>query len=156
MTVYLFALLIGVICGLRTFTAPALVSWAACLGWLHLSGSPLAFLGARITPYIFTAIALVELVFDKLPNTPSRKAPTGFIARIASGALCGTAVGLSGGGLWVVALTAGVSGSVIGTLGGAEARSRLVKAIGGRDWPIAVLEDLCAIGAALLIVRAAA
>ena len=153
MTVYLFALLIGVVCGLRTFTAPAVVAWAACLGWLHLKGSPLAFLGARVTPYVLTALALAELVFDKLPNTPSRKAPPGFIARLASGALCGTAIGLSGGGLWVVALIAGVSGAAIGTLGGAEARGRLVKAIGGRDWPIALLEDLCAIGGAFLIVR---
>ncbi|HXQ16784.1 MAG TPA: DUF4126 family protein [Caulobacteraceae bacterium] len=151
--VYLFALLIGVVCGLRTFTAPALVSWAACLGWLHLKGSPLAFLGARVTPYILTALALAELVFDKLPNTPSRKALPGFTARIASGALCGAAIGLSGGGLWVVALIAGVAGAVIGTLGGAEARGRLVKAIGGRDWPIALIEDLCAIGGAFLIVR---
>jgi uncharacterized membrane protein len=153
MSVYLFALLIGVVCGLRTFTAPAVISWAACLGWLHLRGSPLAFLGARVTPYILTALALVELVFDKLPSTPSRKAPTGFTARIASGALCGTALALGGGGLWFVGLIAGVAGAVAGTLGGAEARARLVKAIGGRDWPIAVLEDLCAIGGALLIVR---
>jgi uncharacterized membrane protein len=153
MVVYLFALLIGVVCGLRTFTAPAVISWAACLGWLHLRGSPLAFLGARVTPYILTAVALVELVFDKLPNTPSRKAPTGFTARIASGALCGTALALSGGGAWFVGLIAGVAGAVVGTLGGAEARSRLVKATGGRDWPIAVLEDLCAICGAMLIVR---
>jgi uncharacterized membrane protein len=153
MAVYLFALLIGVVCGLRTFTAPAVISWAACLGWLHLRGSPLAFLGARVTPYILTVLALVELVFDKLPNTPSRKAPPGFIARITSGALCGTALALSGGGGWIGGLIAGVAGAVAGTLGGAEARSRLVKAIGGRDWPIAVLEDLCAIGGALLIVR---
>jgi uncharacterized membrane protein len=152
MTGYLFALLVGVVCGLRTFTAPAVISWAACFGWLHLKGSPLAFLGARVTPYILTALALVELVFDKLPNTPSRKAPVGFAARIASGALCGTAIGLSGGGAWLGGLVAGVVGAVIGTLGGAEARARLVGAIGGRDWPIAVLEDLCAIGGALLIV----
>ena len=152
MTVYVLALLIGVVCGLRTFTAPAVISWAACLGWLHLRGSPLAFLGARVTPYILTVMALAELVFDKLPNTPSRKAPPGFIARIASGALCGTALALGGGG-WIGGLIAGVVGAAIGTLGGAEARARLVKAIGGRDWPIAVLEDLCAIGGALLIVR---
>lgn len=153
MTGYLFALLVGGVCGLRTFTAPAVISWAACFGWLHLKGSPLAFLGARVTPYVLTALALVELVFDKLPNTPSRKAPTGFAARIASGALCGTAICLSGGGAWLVGLVAGVAGAVIGTLGGAEARARLAGAIGGRDWPIAVLEDLCAIGGALLIVR---
>ncbi len=42
MTVYVLALLIGVIAGLRALTAPAAVSWAAWLGWLPLQGTPLA------------------------------------------------------------------------------------------------------------------
>lgn len=45
MTVYLLALLIGFIAGLRAMTAPAMVSWAAHFGWLDLSGTSLAFLG---------------------------------------------------------------------------------------------------------------
>ena len=32
--IYLLALLIGVVAGLRAMTAPAAVSWAAYLGWL--------------------------------------------------------------------------------------------------------------------------
>jgi len=32
---YVLAFLIGVIAGLRALTAPAAVSWAARLGWLH-------------------------------------------------------------------------------------------------------------------------
>ena len=36
MHIYLLALLIGVVAGLRTMTAPAAVSWAAYLGWLPL------------------------------------------------------------------------------------------------------------------------
>jgi uncharacterized membrane protein len=155
MAIYLFALLIGVVSGLRTFTAPAAVSWAAHVGWLHLKGSPLGFLAAAATTYIVTFLAITELVFDKLPQAPSRKAPPGFTARIASGAFCGTAIGLADEGAWFVGLIAGGAGAFIGTLGGYEARSRLVKATGGRDWPIALLEDACAIGAAFLIVRSA-
>jgi uncharacterized membrane protein len=155
MTIYLFALLVGVVSGLRTFTPPMAVSWATWLGWLHLKGSPLGFLGAAATPYVLTLLAIAELVLDKLPRTPSRKAPVGFTARIASGALCGTAIALAGGGAWFVGLIAGGAGAVIGTLGGYEARARLVKAIGGRDWPIALLEDVVALGAAFLIVRSA-
>jgi len=155
MSIYLFALLIGVVSGLRTFTAPAAVSWAAYLGWLHLKGSPLGFLGAGVTPLILTLLALAELALDKLPQAPSRKAPPGFIARIASGAFCGTAIGLAAGGAWSFGMIAGGVGAAIGTLGGYEARSRLVKATGGRDWPIALLEDACAIGLAFLVVRSA-
>jgi uncharacterized membrane protein len=49
-------------------------------------------------------------------------------------------------------LLAGVLGSIVGTLGGYEFRKRLVKAIGGKDLPIALLEDVIAIGGAFLIV----
>jgi uncharacterized membrane protein len=156
MSLYLFALMIGVVSGLRSVTPPAAVSWAAYLGWLHLKGSPLRFLGATATPYVLSLLAIGELVVDKLPGTPSRKAPVGFGARIVSGAFCGAAIGMAGGGIWLVGLIAGVVGAVIGTLGGYELRARLVKAVGGRDLPIALIEDACAIGGALWIVSTAA
>ena len=40
---------------------------------------------------------------------------------------------------------AGVIGAVLGTLGGYQARKRLVAASGGKDLPIALLEDAVAI-----------
>jgi len=132
-------------------TAPAAVSWAARLGWLHLENTGLAFLGFAATPYEVSALAIGELINDKLPKTPSRKAPVPFIGRIVIGALCGAALGASSQVL-VGGLLAGMLGAVAGTLGGYEFRSRLVKAIGGNDLPIALLEDAIAIGGALLIV----
>src|SRR5712671_1644933 len=140
MSVYVCSFLIGVVSGLRTFTAPAAVSWAARLGWLHLENTWLAFLGFAATPYIFTVLAIGELIADKLPKTPSRKAPVGFSGRIVSGALCGAAIGASNQTL-MGGLLAGVLGAIAGTLGGYEFRSRLVGAIGGNDLPIALLED---------------
>jgi uncharacterized membrane protein len=151
MSLYVLAFLIGVVAGLRALTPLAAVSWAARLGWLHLENSWLAFFGFAATPYIVSVLAIGELINDKLPKTPSRKAPPGFIARIVTGALCGAAVGAASlspiGGL-----LAGVIGAVAGTLGGPEFRSRLVKAIGGNDLPIALLEDAIAVGGAFLIV----
>jgi uncharacterized membrane protein len=153
MAIYALAFLIGVVAGLRAMTAPAAVSWAAALGWLHLDGSWLAFLGYRFTPYIFSILAVVELVTDQLPSTPSRKVPQQFAARIVSGALCGTALGTAGGG-WLGGLVAGILGAIVGTLGGAEARARLVAAIGGWDLPIALAEDAVALLGGLAIVMA--
>jgi uncharacterized membrane protein len=147
MMIYGLALLIGVIAGLRAMVAPAAVSWAAALGALALAGTPLAFMGFRFTPYIFTLLAIGELINDQLPKTPSRKSPPQFIGRLLSGALCGAAIGASGGAL-IGGLAAGVVGALIGTLGGYEARSRLVKATGDRDLPIALIEDVVAIGGA--------
>ncbi len=66
MPLYVVALLIGVVAGLRAMTAPAAISWAAHLGWLPLQDTPLAFLGFTATPYIFTVLAIVELITDQL------------------------------------------------------------------------------------------
>jgi uncharacterized membrane protein len=152
MAVYLAALLIGVVAGLRTFTAPAAVSWAARLGHLSLQGSWLAFLGAAATPYIFTVLAGVELVADQLPGTPSRKAPGGFGARLVSGGISGAAVGIAGNA-WFGGMVAGIVGGVIGTLGGHAMRMRLA-AIFGRDRTAAFIEDIVAVGGAILILAA--
>ena len=150
MSVYVLAFLIGVIAGLRAMTAPAAVSWAARLGWLHLENTWLAFLGFAATPYVFSLLAIGELITDQLPSTPSRKVPMQFGTRIFVGALCGAALGASGDAL-IGGLIAGVLGSIAGTLGGAEFRSRLAKAF-GKDLPAGLLEDAIAIGGALLIV----
>jgi uncharacterized membrane protein len=151
MPIYVLSFLIGVVAGLRSMTPPAAVSWAARLGWLHLEGTPLAFLGFAVTPYILSILAIGELIADKLPKTPSRKAPGPFVARIVVGAFCGAAVAAPGQAI-IAGAAAGALGGVAGTLGGYEFRSRLVKATGGRDFPIALLEDAIAIGAAFWIV----
>lgn len=150
MTFYLAALLLGVIAGFRAVTPVAAVSWAASLGILKLTGAPLAFLGAAITPWIVTLIAAGELLNDKLPKTPSRKVPIQFGGRIVTGALSGAAVGLSTGAL-IPGVVLGAVGAVIGTLGGAWARGKLAAAF-GRDLPAALLEDAVAVlGAAAVV-----
>ncbi|WP_426700056.1 DUF4126 domain-containing protein [Rhodanobacter sp. Col0626] len=153
MTLYLFALLIGVVAGLRALTAPAVISWVACCGWLHLQGSWLAFLGYAWTPWILTVLALGELVTDQLPSTPSRTVPVQFGTRVLMGAASGAALGIPSGA-WIGGLVAGAVGAVIGTLGGRTARAKLAVAL-GRDRPAALIEDVVAIGGALLIVMVA-
>ncbi len=150
LAIYLAALLIGVIAGLRTVTAPAAVSWAAHLGALRLEDTRLAFLGFKITPWILTGLGIVELVVDQLPRTPSRKTPAQFAARIASGAVCGAAVATTEGS-WKIGLAAGVIGAILGTLVGADVRGRLARVF-RRDRPAALLEDAVAIAGAALVV----
>ena len=149
MTIYLLALLIGVIAGLRTMTAPAVVCWAAHLGVLHLEGTWLAFLGSTTALWLFTIAAILELVVDQLPQTPSRKVPSQFAGRIVSGALSGAAVGVTAGS-WAWGLVLGVVGAIVGTLAGAAARSRLAARF-HKDRPAAIVEDLVAIGGAVLV-----
>ena len=140
------ALLIGVIAGLRSITAPAAVTWIAHAGQLDLANTWAAFLGWASTRWIFTLLALGELVADKLPATPSRKAALPFGGRIVSGGLSGAAIGAASGAT-TVGLIAGVIGAIAGTLGGYAFRARLAAAIGG-DLPAALIEDAFAVGGA--------
>jgi uncharacterized membrane protein len=149
-TAVVLPLLIGIVTGLRAMTAPAAVSWAARLGYLNLAPTGLAVLGYAFTPWIFTALAIGELITDQLPTTPSRTVPVPFGTRIVMGALSGAAIGAPGGAL-VVGLIAGAVGAVIGTLGGRAFRGKLAAAF-GKDRPAALIEDAIAIGGALLIV----
>jgi uncharacterized membrane protein len=109
-----------------------------------LHGTWASWLANIITVIVFTVLALGELVNDKLPKTPPRTAPPIFAARLVMGGLAGAALGA-----WphwtFTALGAGVVGAVLGTLGGYQARKRLVGLSGGRDLPIALLEDAVAI-----------
>jgi len=150
--IYLLSLSIGIVAGLRAMTAPAAVSWAAYLGWLKLDDSILAFMGYAWTPWVITVLAVAELVTDQLPSTPSRTVPVQFGTRILSGALSGAALGIVAGSL-VIGAVLGAAGAVIGTLGGRAARAALARKF-GNDRPAALLEDVVAIAAALLIVRA--
>lgn len=134
--------------------APAAVAWGAHLGWLPVAGTWASFMGHWIAVALFSILALVELVTDQLPSTPSRKVPQQFGARLVTGALSGAVIGATGGAT-IGGLIAGAIGAAIGTYGGAEARARLAAAL-GRDLPAALIEDVVAIVAALLIVAAVA
>jgi uncharacterized membrane protein len=142
--VLLLALLIGVVAGLRSLTAPAVVAWAAFLGWINLTGTWASWVANLITVVILTVLAVAELVSDKLPKTPPRTAPPAFGARLVMGGFAGAVIGAHPH--WTVtSLGAGVIGAVLGTLGGYHARKRLVAARNGQDLPIALLEDAVAI-----------
>src|SRR5664279_4994558 len=128
----LLALLIGVVAGLRALTPPAVVAWGAALGWLPVEGTWAQWVGHPITVTVLTILLVVELVTDQLPSTPSRKTTPQFAARILTAAFAGAVVG-AGFHHTFSSLGAGIIGAVLGTLGGYEARKRLVAANGGHD-----------------------
>ena len=148
----LLALGIGVVTGLRSMTAPAVVAWAAHLGWINLSGSPLAFMGSAWAVGIFTVGALGEFVGDQLPTTPARTAAVGLTARIVIGLLTGACLGVAGGASYWLGALIGAIGAIAGAFGGYQARVRLVRGLHVPDAAIAIPEDLVAIGVGLLLV----
>ncbi len=146
------AFLIGVVSGLRSLTAPACVAWAAHLNWINLHNSPLSFMGSTVAVVIFTALAIAELVADKLPSTPSRTAPVGLTARIILGGLSGACLAVAGAQSMALGAVVGVAGGLAGTFAGYRARTGLVKALKVPDLVIALLEDVVAIGGGLFVV----
>jgi uncharacterized membrane protein len=133
-------------------SAPAIVAWAAHLGWINLSGSHLAFMGSAWAVGIFTLGALVEFIADQLPTAPARTTAVPLAARIVMGLLTGTCLGMAGGAsLWLGAL-AGAIGATAGAFGGYRVRVGLVRTLQAPDLAIAIPEDLIAIGLGLFLV----
>ncbi len=151
--IFLFAVGIGIVAGLRAMTAPAVVSWAAYLGWLSRDGSQLAFMGSIAAVTIFSLLAVGELVADLVPGIPKRTSPAPLVARILTGGLCGAYFCeiLNQPPLFTGAAL-GAIGAVIGAFGGYEIRRRLVRSLNVKDIFVALSEDLVAIGLALFLV----
>jgi uncharacterized membrane protein len=150
--VFLLSFLLGCVDGLRSMTAPAIVCWAGYFGWLHFGGTKFAFVDHLPTLVVFTLLAIVELVLDKLPNTPARTAPVGLIARIVLGGASGFAVGAAAGISAPVAGVVAAIGAIAGAFGGYHIRRAVV--VKGRvpDLVVAIAEDAVAIAGGLLIV----
>ncbi len=145
------AFLIGCFAGLRSLTAPAVTAWAAHRGWLKLE-LPLSLIDSIPSVAILTLLAAAELVVDKLPNTPSRTAPLGLIARILTGGMAGACVAANGADSAALGAVLGAVGGVVGCFGGFQIRTRLVRALGMRDFYIALVEDFVAVAGCLWVV----
>ena len=143
---------IGVVAGLRSLTAPAVVSWAAYLGWLNLQGSPLAFMGSTMTVAISSLLALGELGADLSPRIPKRTARGPLVARLLMGGLCGASLCASARQSLVIGALLGAMGGLIGAFAGYEIRRRLVTGWNIRDVFVAITEDLIAIGLACFLI----
>jgi uncharacterized membrane protein len=151
---YLFILAIGIgfVAGLRSLTAPAAVSWAAHLGWLNLHSSPLAFMGSTVAVAIISLLAIGELIADKMPKTPSRTSLVPLLARIVTGGLCGASLCAAANQSLLIGALLGGTGAVIGAFAGYDIRRRLVSKLNTKDIFIAIPEDLIAIGLACFLV----
>jgi len=150
--IFAFALGLGFAAGLRSLTPPAVVAWAAHLGWLNLNNSPLAFMGSIITAVIFSIVALFELFLDLRPTTPKRTAPFPLTARILTGGLCGACICAASNQSLIIGAILGGVGGIIGAFAGYGMRRKLVAALNIKDIFIALLEDLVTVGLACFFV----
>jgi uncharacterized membrane protein len=129
------ALLLGVIAGLRTFTAPAV------LRIFRRGGTP---------AYGLCAFAILEYGVDLYPYAPPRTSGGGLIARLLSGACCGWALAADDTASSGLGAVLGAGGAAIGAYLGLAARTRAISLVG--RVPAALMEDAVAILGAILIV----
>lgn len=142
--------LLGGLTGLRTMTPMAVLCWFAYFGHLEVHRSWAFWTTRLVTAVIFTVLAAGELIGDKLPKTPSRTAPFPLLSRMAFGGLVGAiaAAGLHGSEIEGVVL--GVISAVAGAFFGFHLRHHLVKDRGFPDLPVALVEDVLAIGLSVI------
>jgi uncharacterized membrane protein len=144
-----WALAAGAVAGMRSMTAPAVVSFKMkrMAKAEHLE-HPTGLSGGRVSTALAFA-ALGELVADKLPKMPNRTDPPALIVRGISGAFAGAA--LSGRDR-----DARITGAILGGLAAVGAsygmyylRGWLVKKTGVPDAMVAIGEDAIALTLAL-------
>jgi uncharacterized membrane protein len=153
---FLICIVIGGASGLRSLTGIAVVTIVAQrgwphLGWLHLGGTGLSFLGAPVAMYLFVVLAIGELIADKTAFVPPRIQAPSLGARFVLGALCGSALALAAGMPWVFPAVVAGAAAVVGSYAGYWLR-RTITSHGVKDLPIALLEDATAILLALFAV----
>jgi uncharacterized membrane protein len=149
----LLAFLFGVVSGFRSLAPAAILSWAV-QGRADLQASPLAFMTGSIAAYVLTGLALVELVTDKLPFTPSRLMAVPLTARILLGGLCGATLAVAGGSTLFVGGIIGAIGGIAGAFLGYHVRRSLTSSNKVPDLAVALAEDVITIAAAFFLSRA--
>jgi uncharacterized membrane protein len=133
--IYVGALILGIVSGMRSLTSPAVVLLAR---------------GNTVAGAIVGLLALGEFVGDLLPKTPARTSPAPLGFRIISGAFVGWTFFAMHGRPSMTGAIFGVVGALIGTYVGYTVRVNAIESIGAV--PSALLEDLIAIGLATFAV----
>ena len=149
--VLLYCFLLGSVTGLRSMSGPALVCWGIHLNWLTVAGSPLFFLGHPISLVVFSVLAVGELIGDKLPQIPNRIDPGPLVVRMVFGGMSGWVLALSGHASIVAGVVCAVFGAVAGAFAGFYIR-RVITQRGTKDFVVAIVEDLIAVGGGLFLI----
>ncbi len=142
--------LLGAATGMRALTPMAVLCWFVYLGYLPVDGTWASWVAKLVTVIVFTVLALGELVADKLPRTPDRTSTGPLLARLILGGLVGAVVAAGLNGSEFEGAILGVGGALVGAFGGYLIRREIVIKSQGKDWPVAVVEDVLTIGFAVL------
>ncbi len=143
---------IGLLVGLRTFGAPAVLSRASRRGLIS-PHSRLGFLSSPRAARLLTVAAAGEMIADKLPFMVSRLQPGSLAARAVSGAMCGATMAAQETDDAEILIAAAIAGTAAigGAYVGHHLRRTLARRFPAASLAVAMCEDSIAIGGALAI-----
>jgi len=150
--VYARAGLIGFVAGLRSMTPLALLNWTSRIG-VDTDSAIEQFLNAPASRMVSSALAVGELVGDKLPFTPSRLAAGPLIGRIVIGGLAGATICQRSRVSPIVGMAIGATAASAGSVAGYYGRQTLDKIKFVPDFVWASAEDTLALGLGYLATR---
>ena len=145
---------LGIIAGMRTFSATAVISHVYSRHpSKNLESSGFRLIQTINTSKVFKVLAAGELIGDKLPNTPNRTSAGGLTGRILSGSLAGATVYKASGRQPLIGALIGGGAAIASAFGCMLLRKALGKSTSIPDPYIGALEDVIVIGAATALAR---
>jgi uncharacterized membrane protein len=143
---------LGVIAGMRSMAAPALVSNHIARNPPEgISGTPFKVMANPKAATLFKGLALGEMIADKLPIVPARISTGPLIARAISGAICGGAVCAAEGERAGTGAIAGGLAAIAGAYGFYHLRRSIGEETNAPDILLGLAEDAIVIKSGLAI-----
>jgi uncharacterized membrane protein len=144
----------GAVAGMRSMTAPAVLShYAEQYQNPPLKNTPLEALGTPEASNLLKVAALGEMVADKLPFTPDRTQLPSVAFRALSGATVGLACTESEDGYQSYGAVAGAVAAVAATYGMHRLRKDAGEATGLPNLALGLLEDAMAVSIGIVALR---
>ena len=145
---------LGAVAGVRSMSAPALLSRAASRGMIEgIEGTPFAFLASPRAARILTVLAVGEALADKLPFAPDRISLPGLVGRMASGGLVGAALFAATRRRVAIGAGLGLLASAATSYPSYYLRVKTQERLGLPNWAVGLVEDALAEGTGLLALR---
>lgn len=149
--VYAGAAVMGVVAGMRSMAAPAMMGRLAHSGDFPVSHSEISFFNCPKAAYTMMVLAAGEAIADKLPFMPKRTKSWSLVGRMLSGALSGAAVCSARKKSVAAGAALGAAAAVGATFAAHKLRERAVEGLHIPDAAIAVVEDVIAAGCGTLV-----
>jgi uncharacterized membrane protein len=141
----------GAVAGMRSMSAPAMVSQVAKAGSIGMGNAELDFLHSPKIAYAMTALAVGEVIADKLPFMPKRTGGLSLVGRAVAGGLSGAAIASSKRKSPIWGALAGAAGAIAAAYMFYHLRRTAKEKLHFPDPVPALLEDAIVAGSGMLV-----